>query len=158
MSNCVVGSGGSGMPLGVVTEHGVEGYNHLAHHCDDDDLSLFTGGGQALGEGFERRIVSARTRGCHVENVTNGHATPIDTAVSLKLSAIEVVGRETDQGGDLLAINLAEFRQRGEESANSPLELNEMQAAARALQLQLHPIQVTSESALYEAFARLTRA
>jgi hypothetical protein len=115
MSNCVVGSGGSGMPLGVVTEHGVEGYNHLAHHCDDDDLSLFTGGGQALGEGFEMRIVSARTQGCHVENVTNGHATPIDTAVSLKLSAIEVVGRETDQGGDLLAINLAEFRQRGEE-------------------------------------------
>ena len=35
--------------------------------------------------------------------------------MSLKLSAIEVVGRETDQGGDLLAINLAEFRQRGEE-------------------------------------------
>jgi len=52
MSNCVVGSGGSGMPLGVVTEHGVEGYNHLAHHCDDDDLSPFTGGGQALGEGL----------------------------------------------------------------------------------------------------------
>jgi hypothetical protein len=32
MSNCVVGSGRGGMPLGVVAEHGVEGYNHLAHH------------------------------------------------------------------------------------------------------------------------------
>jgi hypothetical protein len=32
MSNCVVGSDGGGTPLGVVTEHGVEGYDHLAHH------------------------------------------------------------------------------------------------------------------------------
>ena len=39
---------------------------------------------------------------CHVEDVTHGHATPVDTAVSLKLSAIEVIGRETDQGGDLM--------------------------------------------------------
>jgi hypothetical protein len=50
MSNCVVGSGRGGMPLGVVTEHGVEGYNHLAHHRDDDDLGLFASGGEAIGE------------------------------------------------------------------------------------------------------------
>jgi hypothetical protein len=35
--------------------------------------------------------------------------------VSPELSAIEVVGCETDEGGDLLAIDLAELRQRGEE-------------------------------------------
>ena len=101
------------MPLGVVTEHGVEGYNHLAHHSDDDDLGLFASGDEAFGEGFERRIVSACAQGCHVENVTHGHATSIDTTVSFKLSAIEVVGCETDEGGDLLGIDLAEFRQRG---------------------------------------------
>ena len=66
MSNCVVGSDECGTPLGVVTEHGVEGYNHLAHHCDDDDLSLFAGGGEAFGEGFEMRIVSARAQICRV--------------------------------------------------------------------------------------------
>jgi hypothetical protein len=47
MSNCVVGSEGGGTPLGVVTEHGVEGCNHLAHHSDDDDLGLFASGGEA---------------------------------------------------------------------------------------------------------------
>jgi hypothetical protein len=115
MSNCVVGSDGGGTPLGVVTEHSVEGYNHLAHHGNDDDLGLFASGGEALGEGFKSGIVSACAQGCHVENITHGHATPIDTAVSLKLSAVKVVGRETDQGGDLLAIDLAELRQGGEE-------------------------------------------
>ena len=115
MSNCVVGSDECGTPLGVVTEHGVEGHNHLAHHRDDDDLGLFARSGEALGEGFESRIVSARTQGSHVENVAHGHATPIDTPVSSKLSTIEVVGCEADEGGDLLAIELSELRQRGQE-------------------------------------------
>jgi hypothetical protein len=103
------------MPLGVVTEHGVEGYNHLAHHSNDDDLGLFASGGEAIGEFFESGVVSACAQGCHVENVTRRHTTPIDTAVSFELSAIEVVWCETDEGGDLLAIDLAELRQRGEE-------------------------------------------
>ena len=115
MSNCVVGSDGGGTPLGVVTEHSVEGYDHLAHHSNDDDLGLFASGGEALGEGFKSGIVSACAQGCHVENVTRRHTTPIDTAVSFELSAIEVVWRETDEGSDLLAIDLAELRQRSEE-------------------------------------------
>jgi hypothetical protein len=56
------------MPLGVVTEHGVEGYNHLAHHGDDDDFGLFASGDEGdrrmtpsrhaagLSTGFERRV------------------------------------------------------------------------------------------------------
>jgi putative tryptophan/tyrosine transport system substrate-binding protein len=40
----------------------------------------------------------------------------------------------------------------------SGIELNEMQAAARTLGLQHHPIQITSEAALDEAFAGLTMA
>src|SRR5262245_59680451 len=115
MSNCVVGSGHGWMPFGVVTEHSIEGHNHLAHHSNDDDLGLFASGGEALGEVFKSGIVSACAQGCHVENATHGHATPIDTAVSLKLSAIEAVGCETDKGGDLLAIDLAELRQGGQE-------------------------------------------
>ena len=78
-------------------------------------LALLPAAARRLEKALRGGLYTARAQGCHVENVTNGHATPIDTAVSLKLSAIEVVGRETDQGGDLLAINLAEFRQRGEE-------------------------------------------
>jgi hypothetical protein len=115
MSNCVVASGDYGTPLDIVTKHGVEGYNHLAHHCDDDDLSLFAGGGEAFGEGFEMRIVSTRAQSGHVEDVTHGHATPVDTSMSFKLSAVEVIGRETDEGSDLLAIELTELGQRGKE-------------------------------------------
>jgi putative ABC transport system substrate-binding protein len=40
----------------------------------------------------------------------------------------------------------------------SRIELNEMQAAARTLGLQLHPTQIASEAALDEAFAALTKA
>src|SRR6516225_10660764 len=61
------------------------------------------------------RIVSTRAQSSHVENVAHGHATPIDTPVSSKLSTIEVVGCEADEGGDLLAIELSELRQRGQE-------------------------------------------
>jgi ABC-type uncharacterized transport system substrate-binding protein len=39
----------------------------------------------------------------------------------------------------------------------SRIELHEMQAAAQTLGLQLHPIQITSEAALDEAFAALTK-
>src|SRR5262245_42454200 len=115
MSNCVVASDDCGTPHAVVTEHGVESYNHLAHHSDDDDFGLFAGSGEALREGFERRIVSARAQSCHVEDVSHGHAPSVDTSMPLKLSAIEVVGCETDQGSDLLAIELAKLGQRGEE-------------------------------------------
>ena len=75
MSNCVVASDDCGSPHGVVTKHGIEGYNHLAHHCDEDDFGLFASGGDALEKGFERRVVSARAQSGHVEDITHGHAT-----------------------------------------------------------------------------------
>ena len=115
MSNCAVVSGDCRTPHGILTKHGVEGYNHLAHHGYDDDLGLFTGGGKALGEGFKKRIVSARAQSCHVEDVTHGHATSVDTSVPPELSAIKVIWCETDEGSDLPAVELTEFRQGGEE-------------------------------------------
>jgi putative tryptophan/tyrosine transport system substrate-binding protein len=44
------------------------------------------------------------------------------------------------------------------QNPQSRIELNEMQAAARTLGLQLHPIQITSGAVLDEAFAALTKA
>ena len=43
-------------------------------------------------EGFECGVVSAGTEGGHVENVTDLHSATIDTAMSLELAAVEVVG------------------------------------------------------------------
>ena len=53
MSNCVVGSGGSRLPRGIIAEHSVEGSDHFSHDGDDDDLGFLVGVGEAIGEGLE---------------------------------------------------------------------------------------------------------
>jgi hypothetical protein len=55
MSNCVVASGGFGLPGDVVAQHSVEGRDHLAHDGDDDDFGLFVGGGETMVKDFESR-------------------------------------------------------------------------------------------------------
>jgi hypothetical protein len=40
MSNCVVGSGGSRLPRGIIAEHSVENSDHFSHDGDDDDLDF----------------------------------------------------------------------------------------------------------------------
>src|SRR5262249_51702502 len=100
MSNCVVGSGGLRLPCSTIAEHRVEGCDHFSHD-GDDDLGFFVGVGEAIVEGFEGGTVSARAEGGHVEDITDRHPTTVDAAVSLKLAAVEVIGCEADEGGDL---------------------------------------------------------
>src|SRR5215813_1721218 len=78
-------------------------------------LRFFIGGGEAFVEGFEGGTVTACAEGGHVEDVTDLHPTTIDAAVSLKLAAVEVIGCEADEGGDLFAAHLPEFWQQGDE-------------------------------------------
>ena len=52
VSNCVVGSGGSRLPRGIIAEHGVEGSDHFSHDGDDDDLGFLVGVGETIGEGL----------------------------------------------------------------------------------------------------------
>ncbi len=115
MSNCVVGSGGSRLPRGIIAEHGVEGSDHFSHDGDDDDLGFLVGTGETIGEGLEGGIIPACAEGRHVEDITDRHPTTVDTAVSSELATIEVIWCETDEGGDLLAAHLPEFRQQGDE-------------------------------------------
>src|SRR5262245_1123732 len=115
MSNCVVGSGGSRLPCSTIAEHRVEGCDHCSHDGDDDDLGFFVGVGEAIVEGFEGGTVSARAEGGHVEDITDRHPTTVDAAVSLKLAAVEVIGCEADEGGDLFAAHLPEFWEHGDE-------------------------------------------
>src|SRR5215471_16356952 len=114
-SNCVVGSGGSWLPCSTIAEHSVEGCDHFSHDGDDDDLGFFVGGGEAFVEGFEGGTVAACAEGGHVEDVTDWHPTTVDAAVSLELAAVEVIGCEADEGGDLFAAHLPEFWQQGDE-------------------------------------------
>jgi hypothetical protein len=43
MSNCVVGSGGLGLPCSIIAEHSVEGCDHFSHDGDDDDFGFLVG-------------------------------------------------------------------------------------------------------------------
>src|SRR5262249_2544064 len=115
VSNCVVGSGGSWLPCSTIAEHGVEGCDHFSHDRDYDDLGFFVGGGEAFVEGFEGGTVTACAGGGHVGDVTDRHPTTVDAAVSLELAAVEVIGCEADEGGDLFAAHLPEFWQQGDE-------------------------------------------
>ena len=114
-SNCVVRSGGLRLPCSIIAKHSVEGCDHFSHDGDDDDLGFFVGGGEAFVEGFEGGTVTACAEGGHVEDVTDRHPTTIDAAVSLELAAVEVIGCEADEGGDLFAAHLPEFWQQGDE-------------------------------------------
>src|SRR3954462_5230525 len=118
MSNCV-GSSGVGLPASAVAQHGVERGDHLAHDGDKDDLGLLAGGGEAVVECFEGGGVTAGAEGCHVEEVSDRHCSAVDTAVSPQLAAVEIVGRETDESGDLFAAHATELRQQGEEGEAS---------------------------------------
>src|SRR5262249_46934901 len=86
-----------------------------SHDGDDDDLGFFVGGGEAFVEGFEGGTVTACAEGGHVEDVTDRHPTTIDAAVSLELSAVEIIWCKADEGGDLFAAHLPQFWQQGDE-------------------------------------------
>src|SRR5262249_28512009 len=106
MSNCVGGSDGSRLPCSTIAKHSVEGCDHFSHDGHDDDLGFFVGGDEAIVEGFEGGTVTACTEGSHVQDVTDRHPTTIDAAMSLELAAVEVIGCEADEGGDLFAAHL----------------------------------------------------
>ena len=61
---------------------------------------------------FERGVITASAEGSHVEDVSDRHAAAIDAAMSAELATVEIVGRETDQRGDLFAAHATELRQR----------------------------------------------
>src|ERR1700749_4701688 len=102
MSNCDVGSGGFRLPDSIVSQHSVEGCDHLAHDGNDDDFGLLVGCRETMVEDFEGGIVSASAQRGHVEDVTDRQAAAVDAAMSFEPAAVEVVGRETDEGRDLL--------------------------------------------------------
>src|SRR4051794_28607747 len=112
MSNYVCSST-LGLPASAVAQHGVKRGDHLAHDGDKDDLGRLAGGGEAVVECFEGGVVTAGAEGCHVEDVSDRHASAVDAAVSAQLAAVEIVGRETDQRGDLFAAHACKPKVNG---------------------------------------------
>ena len=102
-------------PAVTIAEHRIKGGEHFAHDRDDRDFRLLARGNEAMVEGAQCRVEPERGQGWHVERVADGYATSIDVALPTEPAAIERVWRQADQCGDLLAADLAEFGQQGQQ-------------------------------------------
>src|SRR6516165_3371068 len=100
-------------PAVAIPEHGIKGSDHFAHDRDDRDLRLFADPNEATVEGTQSRVEPDRGQGRHVECVADADTTAVDVAPPAEPAAIEVVWRQADQRGDLLAADLAEFGHQG---------------------------------------------
>jgi hypothetical protein len=70
-------------PNDVITNHGIEDGDHLAHDRNDHDLRHLASALGALTERLEHRIPIARAHRCHVERVTNWRMTAPDATQSM---------------------------------------------------------------------------
>ena len=104
-------------PNNVVTNHCVEHCDHLAHDRDDHDLVQLTSGLETIVERLEHWIPIARAHRRHVKHVTNWRPTAPDAAFSLELAALEGIGRDADEGGDLFTAHAAELGQERDQGA-----------------------------------------
>lgn len=96
-------------------EHRVKDNEKLAHAGGQSDLWSFSGRAKTLVEGFEDRIAAHSDNGAHVQRRTNVAAAAGDRALALPGSAFSIERCNTDQCGDLAAVELTEFRQTGKE-------------------------------------------
>jgi len=102
-------------PAVTIAEHRIKGGEHFAHDRDDRDFRLLARGNEAMVEGAQCRVEPERGQGWHVERVADRCATSIDVALPTEPAAIERVRRQADQCGNLLAADLAEFGQQGQQ-------------------------------------------
>src|SRR5215469_14393448 len=65
-------------PSNVITNHGIEHGDHLAHDRNDHDLRHLASALEALTERLEHRIPIARAHRRHVEGLTDGSTTAPD--------------------------------------------------------------------------------
>src|SRR5262249_19919970 len=102
-------------PRYIVAKHRVEDGDDLTHHSDEDDLGFLSGGREAIVEGSELGIATVADQSRHVEHAPHRSTAAPDAAHPLEPAAVKVVGRNSDQRRNLLAVHLSEFWQQGEE-------------------------------------------
>ena len=105
-----------GFPRGVVFEHGVEDDEEFSHAGGDRFFGLFAVGAKSFVEVFDSGIATDGGEGGHVEGVADVKSSAADGAGAGLLAAVVVEGCDTDEGGDLFAIELTEFGQIGKQS------------------------------------------
>ena len=91
------------------------------HTRDDDLLGRFSGVFESCSEGLDQRVASQRGDGGHVQNAANARPTAANGAFALETSGVSVERGDADQGGQLAMVDLAQFRQLGDERGGEHL-------------------------------------
>ena len=104
-----------GVPGGVVFDEGVEDGEEFPHAGGDAELVGFALLGEPLGELSDDGVAAGGVEGGHVEGAADASPPAADPSGFGGMSAVLVDGRDADEGGDLLAVDLAEFGELGDE-------------------------------------------
>src|SRR5947209_13509680 len=89
--------------------------DQFASTGSDPDLGRFARLFEAFCEGTQGGVVSAGTERSEVQDTADVAASAGDEAFAALLAAVAVEGSNADQGGDLLAVELAQFGDLGDE-------------------------------------------
>ena len=74
---------------------------------------------ESIGEGLDDGVAASGSQGRHVEDTADGFSSAADGAFALVLSAVTIEGSQADEGGDLLAVEFAQFGDIGDEGGGS---------------------------------------
>jgi len=96
-------------------QHRIENRQQLPHARRERDLIRFARSLQPLIEGANHRIESGGDDGAHIEDGADLCASAPHGASPSERAAIAIEWRDTDEGGDLLVRQCAQFRKTGQQ-------------------------------------------
>ena len=105
----------------LILEHEIEDGQELAHAGNGGDFEGLAGGDQAVGEGLDGGVEAHGGQGGHVEGGADVRPAAEDGAFAAQGARIAVERGDADEGGDLLAIEFAQFGQAREQLAGGGL-------------------------------------
>ena len=104
-----------GVPHRLLLAEGIAEHEELAHASGQRHELGLAGGDQALVEGAQAGVGPTGGEGGHVEGGADGGAPTPDRAAAAPGAAVPIEGRDADEGGDLVAVERAQFGQLGEQ-------------------------------------------
>ena len=104
-----------GVPGLACFEEGIDDDQELSHAGGEDDFEGFAMLSQSICEGLDDRVAASGCQSGHVEDGADGFAAAADGAFASVLAAVAIEGRQAHEGGDLLAVELAQLGNVGDE-------------------------------------------
>src|SRR5215831_14343204 len=96
-------------------DHRVENHQELSHASNQSDLWGFTCSTQSFVKRAKHRITSAGYQSRDVEHGSDARPTTPDRTTSSQCHAVAIERGNTDQGSNLLAVEVSEFWELSEE-------------------------------------------